>query len=150
VNLADILFETCARATPLAEAKRHRMTVHAKRDETVWITGDPSSLRRLVWILLDNAVKFTPAGGQIDASLQVTGTEARISVRDNGVGIPDTALPHIFERFYRIDKARGLEEGAGLGLAIAKWISDIHQGVLSVKSAENCGSTFLVTFRLLV
>jgi signal transduction histidine kinase len=149
VNLVDILFETCARARPLADAKRQRMTVDAKRDEPAWITGDPSSLRRLVWILLDNAIKFTPANGQICVSLQVAGYEARISVRDSGVGIPDTAIPHIFERFYRVDQARGLEEGAGLGLAIAKWISDVHQGVLSVKSAENSGSTFQVAFRLL-
>lgn len=149
VNLVGIFLETCARAMPLADAKRHRMTVDTKVNEPVWIIGDPSSLRRLVWILLDNAIKFTPGSGQINVSLQIVGPDARISVEDNGVGIPDSALPHIFERFYRVDKARRLEEGAGLGLAIAKWISDVHQAVLSVKSVENRGSTFEVAFRLL-
>jgi heavy metal sensor kinase len=148
VNLVDILFETCAKAQPFADTKRHNMTVHTKKCEPVWITGDPSSLRRLLWILLDNAIKYTPACGHIDVSLQVVGAEARISVQDSGIGIPDTALSHIFERFYRVDKSRGLEDGAGLGLAIAKWISDIHHAALSVKSAENLGSTFQVAFRL--
>jgi heavy metal sensor kinase len=148
VNLVEILFETCARAQGLAETKQHSLRVHTKNDEPVWITGDSASLRRLLWILLDNAIKYTPMRGQIDVSLQVAGTEAVISVRDSGIGIPDAALSHIFERFYRVDQARSVGEGAGLGLAIAKWISDIHRAVLSVQSVENSGSTFQIAFRL--
>jgi signal transduction histidine kinase len=148
VNLVDALLETCARAQSLADAKQHNLTLHMKNKEPVWITGDGVSLRRLLWILLDNAIKYTPAGGHVDVSLQVADMEARISVRDSGIGIPEAALPHVFERFYRADKARASEEGAGLGLAIAKWISDIHLAALSVTSTENLGSTFQVAFRL--
>jgi signal transduction histidine kinase len=149
VNLIDVLFETCARAQPFVDAKRHEMTLQIKNNEPVWITGDGASLRRLLWILLDNAIKYTPSGGHIDVSLHTAGTEAQISVRDSGIGIPDAALPHVFERFYRADQARASEEGAGLGLAIAKWISDIHLAALSVTSTESLGSTFQVVFRLL-
>ncbi|HEY1945370.1 MAG TPA: ATP-binding protein [Bryobacteraceae bacterium] len=149
VNLIDVLFETCARAQPFVDAKRHEMTLQIKNNEPVWITGDGASLRRLLWILLDNAIKYTPSGGHIDVSLHTAGTEAQISVRDSGIGIPDAALPHVFERFYRADQARASEEGAGLGLAIAKWISDIHLAALSVTSKESLSSTFQVVFRLL-
>jgi len=150
VNLMDILLETCARAQPSADAKRHNLIIQAKNNEPVWITGDCASIRRLLWILLDNAIKYTPPGGDIEVALHLAGSEARISVRDSGIGIPDRALPHVFERFYRADKARASEEGSGLGLAIAKWISDIHLAALSVTSSENRGSTFQVAFRVLV
>jgi signal transduction histidine kinase len=148
LNLVSILFETCTKARPFADAKLHSMTVHVDRDVPVWITGDARSLRRLLWILLDNAIKYTPECGQINVSLQTAGAEARILVRDTGIGIPDSARADIFRRFYRVDKARTFAEGTGLGLAIAKWISDIHGGVLSVDSAEHSGSTFQVAFRL--
>jgi signal transduction histidine kinase len=150
VNLTDILLDTCARAQASADAKRHNLVVQIKNDEPVWITGDSASIRRLLWILLDNAIKYTPPGGDIDVALYLAGSEARISVRDSGIGIADSALPHVFERFYRADKARASEEGSGLGLAIAKWISDIHLAALSVTSSENLGSTFQVVFRVLV
>jgi signal transduction histidine kinase len=148
VNLVDILIEACAKAHPFADAKDHEMTLRADNDSPVWITGDASSLRRLVSILLDNAIKYTPDGGRIDVSLQANGTGARISVRDTGIGIPQSALADIFKRFYRVDKARGLAEGTGLGLAMAKWISETHGGVLSVDSVEHGGSTFQIEFRV--
>jgi signal transduction histidine kinase len=69
-------------------------------------------------------------------------------VRDTGIGIPQSALADIFKRFYRVDKARGLAEGTGLGLAMAKWISETHGGVLSVDSVEHGGSIFQIEFRL--
>jgi signal transduction histidine kinase len=149
VNLAAVLMEACERAKPFADAKRHELTIHLQSEEPVWITGDGASLRRLLWILLDNAIKYTPAGGHVEVSLQLIGAEARVSVQDSGIGIPNAALPHVFERFYRTDKARASEEGAGLGLAIAKWISDIHLAALSVTSTENIGSSFQIAFRLL-
>jgi signal transduction histidine kinase len=148
VNLVDILIEACAKAHPFADAKGHEMTLRVDNDSPVWITGDASSLRRLVSILLDNAIKYTPDRGRIDISLQVNGAGARISVRDTGIGIPQSALADIFKRFYRVDKARGLAEGTGLGLAMAKWISETHGGVLSVDSVEHGGSTFQIEFRL--
>jgi signal transduction histidine kinase len=150
VDLTDVLLDTCARAQPSADAKRHNLVIQVKNNEPVRITGDSASIRRLLWILLDNAIKYTPPGGDIEVTLHLAGLEARVSVRDSGIGIPDSALPHVFERFYRADKARASEEGSGLGLAIAKWISDIHLAALSVTSSENLGSTFEVAFRVLV
>ena len=148
VNLVDILRETCTRTRPFAEAKDHAMTLRVDSESPAWISGDPSSLRRLVSILLDNAIKYTPDGGRIDVSLHVNSTEACIRVQDTGIGIPETALGNIFQRFYRVDNARSLAEGTGLGLAMAKWISDTHGGVLSVDSIEQAGTTFQVEFRL--
>jgi signal transduction histidine kinase len=148
VNLADILLEAVNKARPQADAKRHEMTLRADGDSPAWIIGDASSLRRLVSILLDNAIKYTPDQGRIDVCLQVHSTGARISVRDTGIGIPKAALGDIFRRFYRVDGARSLGEGTGLGLAMAKWISETHGGVLSVDSVEHGGSTFQIEFRL--
>jgi heavy metal sensor kinase len=148
VDLASIVAEVCGKIRPVAEAKGHVLFVNPASSGPALITGDASSLRRLIWILLDNAVKYTPAGGQIQVGLRIADGEAQVSVRDSGVGIPQSALPHIFERFYRIDASRSQEDGTGLGLAIAKWIAEVHQAVVSVESAENAGTSFQIAFRL--
>ncbi len=148
VNLVDILREACTKVRPSAEAKDHEMTLRIDNESSAWISGDASSLRRLILILLDNAIKYTPNGGRIDVSLHVNSTAVSICVRDTGIGIPKSALANIFQRFYRVDNARSLAEGTGLGLAMAKWISDTHGGVLSVDSVEQAGTTFQIEFRL--
>ena len=148
VNLVEILREACNKARPSAEAKDHVMTLCIENESPAWMSGDAASLRRLISILLDNAIKYTPHGGWIDVSLRVNNTEACIRVRDTGIGIPKSALADIFQRFYRVDNARSLAEGTGLGLAMAKWISDTHGGVLSVDSVEQTGTTFQIEFRL--
>jgi signal transduction histidine kinase len=112
------------------------------------VHGDRSRLRRLIWILLDNAVKYTPEGGRIETILQQDGEEVRLSIKDSGIGIAPELLPRVFERFFRVDPARSQVDGTGLGLAIAKWIADAHHLVLSVASIEGEGSTFSVVFRL--
>jgi signal transduction histidine kinase len=114
----------------------------------MWIMGDAAGLRRLFWILLDNAIKYTPARGVIEIALETIGKDAVVTVKDTGIGISKADLPHVFRRFYRIDKTRSVTEGTGLGLSIAKWISDIHRGELSVYSAEDLGTTFQISFRL--
>jgi signal transduction histidine kinase len=149
LNLAELVEDACARARPLATAKRQAMVLNAKSDGPVTISGDRSSLRRLLWTLLDNAVKYTPACGRIEVALQQVGSEALVTVRDNGIGIPEALLPRIFERFFRADPSRSEVEGAGLGLAIAKWIADIHHAALSVQSSEGEGTVFAVVFPLL-
>lgn len=148
-NLTDVLTEICLKAAPFAVEKQHNLRVDLNSNEPAWIMGDASSLRRLFWIMLDNALKYTPSCGEINVSLCRHGNEARVSVRDNGIGIPQQALPEIFGRFYRVDKARSFADGTGLGLSIAKWISDIHHCDFSVESCENSGSTFEVAFGII-
>jgi signal transduction histidine kinase len=145
-DLKGILNDVYLKAIAPAEKKQHCLTLEVAKNEPTWIMGDAPSLRRLFWIMLDNAIKYTPIGGQIYIRLRTEGNEACVDIQDNGIGIPEDALPNIFARFYRVDKARTFNEGAGLGLSIAKWISDLHRGGLTVKSSENAGSTFQISF----
>ena len=95
--------------------------------------------------LLDNAVKYTPAGGEISLALVRQNGNAEIVVRDTGIGIPAEAQPRIFDRFYRVDKARARAMGgAGLGLSIAQWIVEAHGGAITLASSPGQGSTFKV------
>jgi len=111
----------------------------------MWIQGDASSLRRLFLILIDNAVKYTPANGQVEISLQRNNGYAVAEVRDTGIGIAEADLPNVFERFYRADKARSRESGGvGLGLSIGRWITEVHAGTIEVHSAPGRGSTFQI------
>ena len=109
--------------------------------------GDVAGLRRLFWILLDNAIKYTPVRGAVNIALETIGKDAVVTEKDTGIGIPKADLPNIFRRFYRIDKTRSVTEGTGLGLSIAKWISDIHRSELSVYSVEDPGTTLQISFR---
>jgi signal transduction histidine kinase len=147
VNLSQLVEDATARQLPLAEAKQQTVTVRSSG--SAWISGDRSCLRRLVWILLDNAIKYTPAGGSIAVSMMETTSEAVLTVRDSGIGIPEDMLPRIFDRFVRADPSRGEVNGTGLGLAIAKWIADAHHAKLSVQSREREGSVFRIEFVLL-
>ena len=95
--------------------------------------------------LLDNAIKFTPEGGEVDVSVAVKGASARIDIRDTGIGIPADALPHVFERFFRAEPSRSKEfEGAGLGLALVKWVVENHHGRVDVQSEVGKGSCFTI------
>ncbi len=146
LNLAEVVEEVSERARPCAEAKRQVLAV--KVNGPAGISGDRSSVRRLLWTLLDNAVKYTPAGGRIEVALQRLGPDARITVRDSGIGIPEAMLPRVFERFFRADPSRSTVDGTGLGLAIAKWIADVHGAALSVESREGEGTVFAAVFPL--
>ncbi len=111
--------------------------------------GDEELLRQMLLNLLDNAIKYTPAGGSIHLSLASTNSGDEIVVTDTGIGIPAAAQPHIFDRFYRVDKARtrteeGNGSGTGLGLAIARWIAEAHQGSLVLRRSDESGSVFVV------
>jgi len=103
-------------------------------------------LRRLFWILLDNALKYTQTPGQVEISLSLSANHATVRVRDNGRGIPEVELPHIFDRFYRGDPSRSQIEGSGLGLAIAKWIADLHRAEISVSSEPDKGTLVQLIF----
>jgi signal transduction histidine kinase len=147
LDLTEVVAETCQRARPLVEAKHQQLEVGIGQNPVI-VTGDRSSLRRLIWILLDNAVKYTPDSGRIDVALNTAGAEACVTVRDTGIGIPEASLPRVFDRFYRADPSRSQVDGAGLGLAIAKWITEVHQAALSIHSKEGQGTTFQVVFRM--
>ena len=111
--------------------------------------GDAHRLDQLIGNLVGNAIKYTPEGGTITLSLYQDGDWARLDVADTGMGIPAEHLPHIFERFYRVDKARSRRSGgSGLGLAIVKGIAEQHGGKVSVTSEPGKGSTFSVWLRL--
>ena len=112
------------------------------------LRGDEELLRRLVVNLLDNAIRYTPPGGNVSAGLEVAGRRcADQRVADTGMGIaPEAALLHVFERFYRADKARSRADGGfGLGLAIVKWIAESHNGAVELDSRPEAGSVFTVT-----
>ncbi len=118
-------------------------------DANAVANGDETLLRRLTDILLDNAFKYTPSPGTVSLSLEHREDVAIITVRDSGVGIPKEEQGRIFERFYRIDKARSRAKGGtGLGLAIAQWIVSQHRGSISVESGPGEGSTFRVELPL--
>jgi heavy metal sensor kinase len=110
------------------------------------VSADPAALERLLLIVFDNAVKYTPSGGKIAMSLSNGSGSARIEIRDSGIGISEKDLPHIFERFYRADQARSREPGgSGLGLAIARWIVDLHGGLIEADSKLGGGSLFRIS-----
>ena len=128
---------------PKAEEKQIELQFHAP--DTLIGQGDQQRLTQLVYILLDNALKYTHNGGEVEMALSRKQDELSIQVRDTGIGIRPEEQPFVFDRFYRADKARSREEGSyGLGLSIAKWIVDIHKGNIDVKSEYGKGSTFTI------
>ncbi len=141
----DEVAEEVARGMRLL-AERRGVAFEAKVDGPLRLRGDGDRLRELMMILTDNAIKYTDAGGQVRLEVRrASGGKATVRVSDTGRGIPSEALPHIFDRFYRVDKARSREAGGtGLGLAIAKWISEAHGGSIRAESAAGVGSTFTV------
>lgn len=131
-------------AVVLAAEKSLCLTLRAP-ETPVWVRADVIAIHRLLLILIDNALKYTPAGGQCEIVLTSTANQAHIAVADSGIGIPEGELNSIFERFRRADRARSRETpGAGLGLAIARWITQMHGGVITAESKIGCGSTFRV------
>lgn len=114
-------------------------------EDQAQVLGDRDRLKQLLLNLVDNAIKYTPNGGEVRLSLERDTQWVRVSVSDTGMGIPSEDLPKIFDRFYRVDKARSREKGgSGLGLAIAKWITDAHGGRIEVQSEVGKGTTFIL------
>jgi len=144
LDLEGIFRELYEDAELLALPKR--INVRLGRNDHVMVRGDKLRLRQLLLNLIDNALKYTPESGTVTLALEAVDGSARISVMDTGIGIPKEDREKIFDRFYRVDKARSRElGGSGLGLAISKWIVDSHGGTITVESIVNSGSTFTVT-----
>jgi len=146
LDLRHVVEEACEVAQPLAAERQHTLLVDLDSSRNYRVMGDFASLRRLFWILLDNAVKYTPSPGRIEVGLSCCADELVVAVRDNGIGISEEDLPRIFDRFYRADPSRGQVEGNGLGLSIAKWIAEMHRARLSVASVVHSGTTFEIAF----
>jgi signal transduction histidine kinase len=127
----------------LAESKHIQMD-WTLPDQPMIVWADELALRRLVMILADNALKFTPSGGRVAVRLQALESECAIEFSDTGCGIRDEELPHVFERFYRADPARTPGTGIGLGLAIARTIVEAHHGRIEALSAGQTGTIFRV------
>ena len=131
--LDDVASQAVTAARALAERKGVTLVVGSF--EETHIVGDAGLVERLVLIVLDNAIKYTPEGGRVQLDVLARDGKRSVIVTDSGMGIPADQLPRIFERFYRGDEARSHAEGAGLGLPIARWIADLHNARISISSA---------------
>ncbi len=146
VDLTQLVSAVCDKARVVAAARDLTLTfsAHGAGPATVW--ADYASVRRLIWILLDNAIKYTPPPGIIQVCVNAKDQGVFVTVQDSGIGISPSDLPHIFGRFYRADPSRSSVEGAGLGLSIAKWIADAHHAQVQVETKEDVGSAFEIAF----
>ena len=131
-------------------AGEHSLSVRYEGpDAALWIRGDPQRLRQLLFILGDNACRYSNLGGRIEIALCADGGRAKLSIRDQGIGIPEKDLDAVFERYFRSENARrSTAEGTGLGLPMAKAITAAHGGEITVASAEGVGTTFTMMFPL--
>jgi len=134
---------------PRAEEKGVALTYHACCEELV-VRGTEEGLDRIFVNLVDNGIKYTPPGGSVTVALRRVGKEVEVLVADTGIGIPDDAMPHLFEEFYRAPNAKAVDEvGTGLGLAIVRDLVRRYGGHIEVESSVGQGTTFTVTFPLL-
>ena len=146
LELTPLVRDICEQGQVLAGERQLQISAEIP-GEPVFVEANDPALRRLLMLLVDNAVKYTPAGGRITVSVAPDSSGTTITVRDTGIGIPDTALPHVFERFYRVDESRNREAGgAGLGLSIAQWIAERHHAKLEAESVLGSGSAFRLRF----
>lgn len=150
VELDNLLFEVYRQVRLLEKSVEVKVT----EVDQVCMMGDVDRLKQLLLNLISNAIKYTPDGGTVDVSLSKKNGWAYLKISDTGMGIPAEDLPYIFDRFYRVDKARARAQsgqgGAGLGLAIAKWIAQAHGGNIDVTSQVGEGTTFTIILPVLV
>lgn len=146
VDLAELTKDTVDFLNVLAEEKHQSIRITIKGEAVAKV--DRASVRQAITNLLDNAIKYSPVESDIRISIGVTAhNEAFVEIADSGIGIPENDLPHVFDRFYRVDKGRSREAGgAGLGLSIAKWAVEVNGGRIEVESTGNQGCVFRVVF----
>jgi two-component system sensor histidine kinase CiaH len=147
VNIKEVTKSALKKLTPLAKDKKIQLSQNV--GDTV-VRANKESLEKLITILLDNAIKYTPKGGKVSINSEGGQRGILLKVTDTGIGISDKDIPHIFERFYRADIARSKDKvtGFGLGLSMAKQITQLHKGTIDVKSKLGKGSTFTVRLPL--
>ena len=147
LSLADLCHETEHRLLPIAEQKHQHLVLNMK--DKGEMTGDRSKLSQIIYNLMENAVKYTQENGVIRVILERNGKTVRLTVSDNGPGIPKADLSHIFDRFYRVDKARSRTVGGtGLGLSIVRQLVALHGGTIRAESVEGEGTAFIVELPL--
>lgn len=147
INLNDLLLEQVKRLAPLSRENGIELECSAK--ELMEVNGDSVKLTQVIYNVIDNAIKYTPRGGEVHISLTRSGKRAIIRIADTGIGVPAADLPHIFDRFYRVDKARSRATGGtGLGLSIVKQIVLLHGGNITAASEEGKGTTFTIDLPL--
>jgi two-component system phosphate regulon sensor histidine kinase PhoR len=146
VDVAQVAAREAELLAKVAEERRVELALElGGGDPAPPVVGDASSLGRLVGNLLDNAIKYNRPGGRVTVRVAARGDGVVLEVEDTGIGIPDSALPRIFERFYRVDKGRARDEGGtGLGLAIVKHAAQAHGGRVEVESSLGVGTVFRV------
>jgi heavy metal sensor kinase len=147
LDLSALIEQVVEDMRPLAEARGLALLIAV--NARLSIAGDESRLRQVFYNLLDNAIKYTPEGGAIAVRAQWADRIPVVTVRDTGIGIPPEHLPHVFDRFYRVDKARSRAQGGtGLGLSIARGIIEAHGGHIELASTPGQGTTCIVTLPL--
>ncbi len=143
--LVELTVEIINQITPRFHRQDLRLIARDFPSPPVWVYGSPLQMRLVIHNLLDNALKYTSPGGWVRVSMALEGGEAAIKIEDTGCGIPAGDLSHIFERFYRVDRARSRSKGGtGLGLAIAKEVVEAHGGRIQVETSPGKGSAFFV------
>ncbi|MCA8960300.1 MAG: HAMP domain-containing protein [Planctomycetes bacterium] len=143
VALEQVVREAVELARPAALDAN--VTVEMSLD-AVRVAGDPHLLGEVASNLIDNAIRYNRSGGQVSVALVAINGVAELRVEDDGVGIPEASIPHLFDRFFRVDPARSRKQGgSGLGLSIAQWIVEAHRGSIAARSEEGRGSAFTVT-----
>lgn len=145
LSLSDLVQDLYLQSRILCEMKKIEVHLLLEVDEEIRIRGDDLRLRQMFLNLISNGIKYTPENGHLKIGLAMDNGFARVDINDSGIGMPAEHLPHIFDRFYRVDKARNrMDGGTGLGLAIVKWIAEAHGGSISVTSEVGKGSSFSV------
>lgn len=144
VDLAEVIKKAYKKISPLAKKKGVEIEFQV---DTSQIEANKESLEEMLVIFLDNAIKYTSEGGKVTVRAKFEKRYAVLEIKDTGIGIDKKDLPHIFDRFYRVDKSRS-ETGFGLGLSIAKRIIDLHRGSIDVSSTIGKGTTFTIKLSL--
>lgn len=147
IRLADSVKETVRRLRPLASGRGQVIELSIQDDCDIF--ADPIKIQQVIYNIIENGIKYSADGGTVKVSLARDGRDAVLKITDNGVGIPKEDIPHIFDRFYRVDKARSRETGGtGLGLSIVQQIVRLHGGSISVQSQIDKGTTFTIELPL--
>jgi heavy metal sensor kinase len=146
ISLRDLVADVCANMKIFADRKE--ITLVADELADVRLIGDELKLRRMLWNIIENGIKYTPKGGGMNVSSYTNNGFVCVNVKDNGIGISGDDIEYIFDRFYRADRSRKRESGSGLGLSISKWIAEAHKGTIEVTSQPSKGSQFLIKLPL--